>query len=199
MSSPKNKHHFVPRFYLGAFQSAPRRINVLGVNFSREIQNASLRDQCYRRKFYGNSDTIEDALGLMESHAARVLKAIQSTEMLFAEGSEEHGTLLAFVAFQLLRTAVAAARVNTVIDKTTKQVHSHDQRISSEELESAQFGFDDPVLFAVPVENAIGAAWRPFADSSALTVQGDERVGGVRQPADSGYWNTTARLRRRHR
>ena len=35
------------------------------------------------------------------------------------------------------------------------------------------------VLVRVPVENAIGAAWRPFADSSALTVQGDERVGGV--------------------
>jgi hypothetical protein len=146
---PKNKHHFVPRFYLGAFQSARRRINVLGVDSSREIQDASLRDQCYRRKFYGKADKIEDALGLMESHAARVLKAIQSTEMLLAEGTEEHGTLLAFVAFQLLRTAVVADRVNTVIDKTTKQVHSHDQRISSEELESVQFGFDDPVLFAL--------------------------------------------------
>lgn len=123
---PKNKHYFVPRFYLGTFQSAPRRINVLGVDTSREIQDASLRDQCYRHKFYGQADKIEDALGLMESHAARVLKAIQSTEMLLAEGTEEHGTLLAFVAFQLLRTAVVADRINTVIDKTTKQVHSHD-------------------------------------------------------------------------
>jgi len=49
----KNEHHFVPRSYLGAFQSAPRRINVLGVDASREIQDASLRNQCYRHKFVG--------------------------------------------------------------------------------------------------------------------------------------------------
>lgn len=147
---PKNKHHFVPRFYLSAFQSAPRRINVLGVDSSLEIRDASLRNQCYQHKFYGRDDNnIEDALAVMEGHAAPVLKAIESTEVLPAEGSEEHGTLLAFVVFQLLRTTISAERVNTVIDKTTKQAHSRDQRFTSEELDAIQFGFDDPVLFAL--------------------------------------------------
>lgn len=147
---PKKKHHFVPRFYLSAFQSAPKRINVLGVDTSLEVHDASLRDQCYQHKFYGRDDNkIEDALAVMEGHAARVLNSIQSTGMLPAEGSEEHGTLLAFVAFQLLRTTIVAKRVNTVIDKTTKQAHSRDQRFTSEELDAVQFGFDDPVIFAL--------------------------------------------------
>ena len=146
---PKNKHHFVPRFYLAAFQSAPRRINVLGVSTSFEIRDASLRNQCYRRKFYGKGDEIEDALAVVEGHAAGVLKAIQSAEMLPSEDSEEHRTLLAFIAFQLLRTTAVADRINTFIDKTTKQAHSDDPRITSEDLEAAHFGFDDPVLFAL--------------------------------------------------
>lgn len=147
---PKNKQHFVPRFYLSAFHSSPRRINVLGLDTGLEVHDASLRDQCYRHKFYGKDDnTIEDALAVMEGHAASVLTHIQSTEALPAEDSEEHATLLAFVAFQLLRTTIAAKRVNTVIDKTTKQAHSHDQRFEREELEGMQFGIDVPAVFAL--------------------------------------------------
>jgi uncharacterized protein DUF4238 len=146
---PKNKHHFVPRFYLSAFQSAPKRINVLGVDTSVEVQDASLRDQCYQRKFYGKDNRIEDALAIMEGHAARVLNSIQSTGTLPPEGTDEHVTLLAFVAFQLLRTTIVAKRVNTVIDKTTKQAHSRDPRFTDRQLDTVQFGFDDPVIFAL--------------------------------------------------
>src|ERR1035437_4959257 len=34
-------------------------------------------------------------------------------------------------------------------------------------------------LLPVPVENSIGSAGKPVADWYALTVQGDERIGGV--------------------
>jgi hypothetical protein len=62
---PKNKHHFVPRFYLSAFQSAPQRINILRLGASIGVRDASLKDQCYQHKFYGSTDDIEDALGVM--------------------------------------------------------------------------------------------------------------------------------------
>lgn len=145
----KNKHHFVPRFYLSAFESAAKRINVIGVDTAVEVQDASLRDQCYQRKFYGKDDRVEDALAVIEGHAATVLNSIQSTAALPAEGSDEHGTLLAFVAFQLLRTTIVAKRVNTVIDKTTKQAHSRDPRLTKEELDAVQIGFEDPVIFSL--------------------------------------------------
>jgi hypothetical protein len=38
----------------------------------------------------------------------------------------------------------------------------------------------------VPVENSICAAWRPIADLYALTVQSDERIGGVCRGGDDG-------------
>jgi len=146
---PKRRHHFVPRFYLAAFQSAPRRVNVLSVDATREIRDASLRHQCHKRKLYGNTDTIEDALAVVEGRAARVLARIQSTETLPPVGSEDDEALRALVAFQLLRTVTVAARMNTAMDKMTKQAHSHDERFSKDELESVHFGLDDPVLLAI--------------------------------------------------
>ncbi len=145
----KNKHHFVPRFYLSMFQSAPRRINLLNVNTSLEVRNASLKDQCYRQKFYGTADDVENALAGMEGAAAVVLREVHATNTLPREDTEQHGTLFAFVAFQLLRTTVAAQRVNTFVDKTTKQAHSEDPRFKSEDLEAIEFGFENPVLLAL--------------------------------------------------
>lgn len=146
---PKNKHHFVPRFYLSAFQSAPKRINLLRVDTSLEVRNASLKDQCYRHKFYGNADDVEDILAVMEGAAATVLREVHATNTLPREGTEQHGTLFAFVAFQLLRTTVVAQRVNTFVDKTTKQAHGDDQRFKGEDLEALQFEFENSVLLAL--------------------------------------------------
>jgi hypothetical protein len=148
-SMPKNRHHFVPRFYLGGFESAPKRINILGVDTPRRVKDGSLRDQCYRHKFYGPSDQIEDALGVLESHAAAVFQRIEANGSLPSAGSEEHWTLLAFVALQLIRTAVVANRVNVHVDKTTKQAYSHDPRISEEDLENMKIGYEDPVLISL--------------------------------------------------
>ena len=145
----KNKHHFVPRFYLSAFQSAPKRINLLHVDTSLEVCNVSLKDQCYRRKFYGSADDVEDALAVMEGAAATVLRDVHSANTLPAEGTEQLGTLIAFVAFQLLRTTVVAKRVNTFVDKTTKQAYADDPRFKSEDLEAIEFGFENPVLLAL--------------------------------------------------
>lgn len=145
----KNKHHYVPRFYLKGFQSLDDRINILGVDNPRAIADAGLRDQCYRRKFYGKDDALEDALAQMETHAGYVLKSIREEVALPANSTAEYATLLAFVAFQMLRTKSAADRVNTFVDKLTKQVHSDDPRLSNEDLESVRFGFDHSVLVAL--------------------------------------------------
>lgn len=146
---PKNKHHFVPRFYLSAFQSAPRRINLLRLSASIGVRDASLKDQCYQHKFYGRTDDIEDALGVMEGEAATVLRDVRAAQALPEHRSAEHGTLFAFVAFQLLRTTTVAQRINAFVDKTTKQAHSHDQRFAGEDLDAFEIGFEDPVLLAL--------------------------------------------------
>jgi len=113
---------------------------------ARAVADASLRDQCYRRKFYGPSDDIEDALATLESKAAPVFQSIRANRTLPALLTEEYETLLAFVALQVLRTSVVANRVDARVDKMMKQVHADDPRIAKEDLEAMHFGYADPVL-----------------------------------------------------
>lgn len=164
---PKNKHHFVSRFYLRAFQSAEDRINILGVDQPRQVNDASLRDQCYERKLYGKTNEVEDALADLETQAGLVFKSILRDERLPASGTPEYATLLAFVAFQMLRTKSVADDVNTMVDKTTKQVHCDDPSVDQGELESATFGFDNSVLLALASAPLMVAA---IADLEALLV-----------------------------
>jgi hypothetical protein len=97
------RHHFVPVFYLKRFASRPRRINVFNIARGRLFEDASLREQCYRRGFYVHQD-VEDQLGLLESRAAPVLAEVIDTATPTERGSTAHQILLQFVSLQLLRT-----------------------------------------------------------------------------------------------
>lgn len=140
------RHHFVPRFYLSAFESAPRRVNLYNVRNNLAIRDASLKDQCYRRRFYGPDESVEQALGTLEDHAARVLRDIRSRRTLPAQGTEGHLVVCAFVASQLLRTTIAARRVNAQVDKVWKQAYADDPRLSEVDIDTLQVGYGDPVL-----------------------------------------------------
>lgn len=144
----KSKHHFVPQLYLRAFQSAPKRIHLYNLNKSVAVENASLRDQCYKRRLYGPTNQTEDNLAVLEGHVAPVLRSIAADSALPLAGSEGQEILLAFVALQLLRTTAAARRVNVGIDKMMKQAYSRDSRLADVDMdiEAVQFGYGDPVL-----------------------------------------------------
>ena len=145
---PKRRHHFVPRFYLGLFESAPRRIHIFNLTASRAIRDASVRDQCHSHKLYV-SDDVEDGLAKIEGGAAAVIREIANGGTLPPGGSDDDEILRAFVVFQVLRTPAAAERFNAFADKLTKQAHAGDPRLADVDLESAKFGFDHAVLMAM--------------------------------------------------
>ena len=145
----KRKHHFVPKFYLKAFESEPRRIHLFNLNSSRDVENASLRDQCYKSKFYGQNDDVEDNLMKLEDYIAPVLRSIMTKDRIPSFGSEEYSLLLSFIAMQLLRTPTSADKVNRVVDKMMKQAYSGGIRPSDADVEAMRFGFDDPVLMSL--------------------------------------------------
>ncbi len=142
----KNRHHFVPRLYLKYFQSDPKRIHLYNLKISRGIKNVSLRDQCYKHKLYGLTDHIEDNLSDLEAQIGPVLQSVTVNKILPRKGTEEYIILFILVALQLLRTPRIASRMNTLIDKTIKQVSSHDPRLASVDLDSLRIGFQDPVI-----------------------------------------------------
>lgn len=104
------RHHFVPRFYLKWFASAPKRIHLLNLRREQCLADVSLRDQCYSDRLYGHDDDIEDALASLESAASPLLAEVIRDERLPRVGSHEHRLLLTFLALQLSRTLAAQSQ-----------------------------------------------------------------------------------------
>jgi len=107
----KRRHHYVPQFYLKAFRSRPKRINIFNLKQGRAIQDASLRDQCHSHRLYGESDDLEDAFAEMEGRAAPVIHKVASTQRPPEIGTTDYQNFLSFVTLQILRTTAARNRV----------------------------------------------------------------------------------------
>ena len=145
----KRKHHFVPKFYLSAFQSAAKRIHLCNLRSGLTVEGASLKNQCYRRGFYGEADDVEDTLASLETLAAPVLQTIRTEKVLPRGGTDQYLALLAFVAAQTLRTTVVASRTDAHVDKMMKQAHSRDPRFGGVDIETVRFAYVHPVLAAL--------------------------------------------------
>ena len=140
----KRKQHFVPRFYLKAFQSEEKRLHLYNIKRSLQVRNVSLKDQCFKRDFYGPDGETEDRLATLESRLAPVLQSVVSTKSLPSYRSKEHDYLLFFVTLQLLRTVKSSESYKQFVDKSIKQVFSHDSRSVNVSPEGLRFAFDDP-------------------------------------------------------
>ena len=122
----KNKHHYVPKFYLRLFASdrlqshAPKLINLYNIKNNLIVENASLRDQCYRRKFYGHTNDLEDAFASFEGECSKLISRILKEENLFHKGIPEYVLLLTFVVFQYLRTKRQTDEQNELFDSLCK-------------------------------------------------------------------------------
>lgn len=151
----KRRHHFVPKLYLRHFRSAPRRINVYNLARDKAISGASLRDQGRQARLYGQTDEVEDALGQFEGHVSPILHKIVRDSWLPPARTEEHSSLMFFVALQLTRTPLVANRLDEVADKTFKQVAKEYPGVTSEDLEAVRFGPDNPALASLSYAAAI--------------------------------------------
>jgi len=107
----KRRHHYVPRFFLRAFASADRRIHLYNLAGRKTVQDASLRDQCFKHRMYGEDDMLEDALSVIEGAAAQVIGKIHVRGECPPLGTEEHIVLRVFLGYQLLRTTAALGHV----------------------------------------------------------------------------------------
>jgi Protein of unknown function (DUF4238) len=145
----KNKHHYVPKFYLRSFSSTPKRIHLYNLDQRKAIQNVGLGDQCFGNRLYGETDDTENALALLEDMIARVLHEIVRSSLLPRNNSPEKELLVLFVALQMVRTTGHAKRVNTMIDKMTKEAFRGDSRLDGVDLDQVRIGFHKAELFSL--------------------------------------------------
>lgn len=143
------KHHYVPRFYLKYFSSKPNRINIYNIPQRLFIEDAGLKDQCYKNKFYGDEYNLENLFGSLESYNANIFQNIICNERLPLNKTAEYANLLTFIATQLLRTAKSAEKINTHIDSLTKKLFEDDPAFQEMHLEKYKIGIKDPIFFSL--------------------------------------------------
>lgn len=164
------KHHFVPRFYLKAFASAEKRINIYNLHHNKAIQNGSLRDQCYKDRFYGD-DELEQTLGVIEGYTAPVLSQIIQESSLPRKGTEEQLLLRLFVVLQLGRTSQAANRSTEMVNKLMHNV-AKDFDLEDYDPDDLRFSFENPVL--LPLSTAMEFGPNAISDLEINLVIAEE-------------------------
>jgi Protein of unknown function (DUF4238) len=150
----KVRHHFVPQFYLRAFQSGRNRLNIFNLTNDKLIPDASLRDQCYKRKFHGKTDQLENKLADLENVLAPAFAKIRDGDFPRVQ-TQAHSLLITFVALQLLRTSVAATRMNIGVDKLTRKAFDGDPRLEGIDLEQVEVGYENPVFLSLATLEAM--------------------------------------------
>src|SRR4051812_16381452 len=101
----KNRHHYVPKFYLRNFRSSTSGNDITNMFHLRHKfakPDVGLDSQCYRWRFYGETDELEDLLSKYENDIAPLLRQVISTERL-PEDALRLMSFHRFIALLLLR------------------------------------------------------------------------------------------------
>ena len=164
------KHHYVPRFYLQRFACDPdaKRINVFNLSRRELFSAGSLKDQCYRDRFYG-PDHIETGISKSERRWGVVLSEIVGSQRLPKASSANHDQLLFFIAVQMLRTAKAADEYVKVGELMAKVASRGNQDIEKRLLNQTK---PLPAVFG-PLSGA-GRAMHMMDDLAARLIRSPE-------------------------
>jgi hypothetical protein len=120
--SDNKKHHYVPRFYLKRFSQDKKSIGVFNIHSGLIVENANLKNQCYKNYFYGKEKEFESAIDGIEGEASKLLRMIDEIGILPPPLSGEHLVLIFYVLLQYSRTKYAADALNEMHDKMTKHI-----------------------------------------------------------------------------
>src|SRR5690242_6913738 len=97
---PKTNHHFVPQFYLRNFSNGRASISLINIAKALAVPTATISGQCYRPKFYGETNELEDAFSDLEGAVAPLIRAIIDGNPLPQLNTSQHLCVFSFLAFQ---------------------------------------------------------------------------------------------------
>jgi Protein of unknown function (DUF4238) len=144
---PQNKrHHYVPRFYLRNFSSTGgQSIDIYNIRRGLIVNQGNLARQCYRDYFYGKTPAVEQHFAKIEANAANIIRSAIVHGQCPKKFSQEHLSLIAFIALQHSRTTYAEAAVNEQIDKLAKATVAR----HLEGIEKVKISMNDAVMFSI--------------------------------------------------
>ncbi len=93
------------------------------------MANASIREQAYADNFYGKDGMIENALGLLESNASRVIQSIITSRSIPRRYSPDYIWLYSFIMFQAERTKASADDLERMFDQIVKAAYKEHPKV----------------------------------------------------------------------
>lgn len=143
-----NEHHYVPQFYLRHFSADQRRLNLLYLRKLKVIQNAPLRQQCARTKFYDFKPDLEKQLCDFEGQSASIIRAIVENNEL-PQQLDQLFHLYSFVVVQMLRGVRAANANDYMTDYYAKMLL--EGRDEAKDIDLSKIEFADEYPAALPL------------------------------------------------
>lgn len=146
----KKKQHYVPRFYLKSFSlnASKNTIGIFNLASSKFIPSGNLKDQAYKNYFYGRDLKIENALGILEGAASRIIQNMIAQNSVPSEESEDHSRFLAFVISLSKRTPHQIEQLNEFADKFVKAVLSKESS-APPGMDNLRFVMKNPIKVAL--------------------------------------------------
>jgi hypothetical protein len=146
----KNKHHYVPRFYLNSFASEPRRVHIFHLAGWKAIRSGGIKDQCYKHKLYGATDDLENILSEMEGKISPIIKFIINADARrFVLDDEQNKWLRIFIGLQTTRTITAANKINEGTDKLVKLIFSKQAQDKGIDLSKVRISSTNPLALSM--------------------------------------------------
>jgi len=194
--SMKKEQHYLPRFYLRQFAVDAKRRNVSLFNVNRMllVEEASIKHQASEPFMYGEDGEMEEALMLLETETARVLRRMIQYGRAPRQYSLDHQALAAFVVAQRRRTPRAARELIESVNLPLAIAFRDDSRYA---------GVGREVLIAPenPPAAAVGWSlwlWPLLLDLRCKLLWTSLVPGFITSDNPAVYYNQLLESRRRH-
>ncbi|MNJ86504.1 hypothetical protein D3C87_40040 [compost metagenome] len=114
MTTDKKKQHYVPVFYLKNFsiELNKKEIGIFNTKSQEYIKAGPLKNQGYKKFFYGRDGVMEDWLSKIEGDLTKCIRTILTTKMIPVKNSLDHVDLIAFVAITDIRNPISIGLIS---------------------------------------------------------------------------------------
>lgn len=154
--SVRDNHHYVPQFYFRYFSTDSKSICLLHRANGATIQQASIRGQASKSKFYGR-DEIERALGDIEGACSSALRKLIEHRDPVRLDAQDVTLILTWLALQRSRTMAARHMGQPMHDKMLKlyleMAISNDSELSENQRKEVLSSLDS--VAANPVQSQL--------------------------------------------
>ena len=155
---PKRNNHYVPQFYLRLFGTSPALIHLYNIRTNKLISNASIKHQCYVRRFYGKDEVIENALADLEARSSAIIRNVINSGRLPPTNAPDRRDLLRFVAIQWLRTKSHADLSNQFVESMIRKAYEEHPDENNPYLDFVRSHVDDTVIVSMAFADMVIAS-----------------------------------------